>query len=91
MAAIKCMEMYHNYTDATHLSSKSRKLHLPLSLPTFHMLLICWFPGIKVQTYLALKGTKPKTSKRGKGLNHSDWRKIEFCLPDHGKTLSYSG
>ena len=38
-----------NVRDATHLSSKSRNLHLPSSLPTFHILLLCWF---QVQTYM---------------------------------------
>ena len=31
--------------DATHWSSKSKTLHLPPSLSTFHILLLCWFPG----------------------------------------------
>ena len=29
---------------------------LPSSLPTFHILLLCWFPGIKLQTYTAYAG-----------------------------------
>ena len=42
------LNLRYNYRDATHLSSTSRKLHWPSSLPTFHILLLCWFQRIQV-------------------------------------------
>ena len=55
---------YAQHRDDTHWSSKSRKLHLPPSLPTFHILLVLLVPRKPI---LAQRETSPKPAEGGKG------------------------